>query len=75
MQGLYYAEIEGGIAMNIGKAVAIFKQIESDKYRDSEKLEAIKLVIEMPTHNGIHKDTIIKAFRWLFDYGYEEVQK
>lgn len=61
--------------MNIGKAVAIFKQIESDKYRDSEKMEAIKLVSEMPTHNSIRKDTIIKALRWLFDYGYKEVRK
>lgn len=61
--------------MNIGKAVAIFKQIESDKYRDSEKLEAIKMVLNAETYNSIRKDTIIKAFRWLFEYGYEEVQK
>ena len=39
--------------MNIGKACAIFEQIESERYTDEEKLLAIREVIEMPTHNGI----------------------
>lgn len=53
--------------MNIGKACAIFEQIESDKYTEQDKLQAIKEVIAMPTHNGITKDEILKAFRWLFN--------
>ncbi len=53
--------------MNIGKACAIFEQIASDKYSERDKLQAIKQVLEMPTHNGITKDEILTAFRWLFN--------
>lgn len=52
--------------MNIGKANAIFENIESDRYTEEEKLIAIKMVLNMPTHNGIKKDTILNAFRWLY---------
>lgn len=50
--------------MNIGKACAIFEQIDSDKYSDSEKLEAVRNVVEMPTHNGITKDKMLAVLRW-----------
>lgn len=42
--------------MNIGKAQAVFEQIRSDKYSETEKLQAIWAVLDMPTHNGITKD-------------------
>lgn len=58
--------------MNIGKACAIFDQINSDKYTEQEKLNAIKQVIEMPTHNGVTKYNILNAFRWFFDWAVEE---
>ena len=57
--------------MNIGKAPAVVEQIRSDKYSETEKLQAIWAVLDMPTHNGITKDTILEAFRWLFDYAVE----
>lgn len=47
--------------MNIGKACAIFEQIESGRYTDEEKLLAIREAIEMPTHNGVTKNTILNA--------------
>lgn len=50
--------------MNNGEAYAIFKQIESDKYTDSDKLEAINRVLGAETHNGITKDDLINAFKW-----------
>ena len=59
--------------MNVGKACAVFEQIESERYTDEEKLLAIHEVIEMPTHNGITKDIILNAFRWLWNYAIEEV--
>lgn len=52
--------------MNIGKAVAIFENIDSQEFSDKEKAEAIWLVLNMPTHNSITKDYILKAFKWLF---------
>ena len=36
--------------MNIGKAQAVFEQIRSDKYSETEKLQAIWTVLEMATH-------------------------
>ena len=57
--------------INTGKACAVFKQIKSDKYSEDEKLRAIWTVLDMPTHNSITKDTILEAFRWLFDYAIE----
>lgn len=57
--------------MNIGKACAIFEEIDSDKYTDNEKLIAIHEVLQMPTHNGITKYDIIKAFRWFFEFANE----
>lgn len=57
--------------MNIGKAQAVFEQIRSDKYSETEKLQAIWTVLEMATHNGTKKDTILEAFRWLFERAVE----
>ncbi len=59
--------VERRVDMNIGKACAIFEQIEADKYTEQDKLQAIKHVLEMPTYNGITKDEILSAFRWLFN--------
>lgn len=59
--------------MNVGKACAIFEQIKSERYTDEEKLLEIHEVIEMPTHNGITKDTILNALKWLWNYAIEEV--
>lgn len=61
--------------MNIGKACAVFEQINSEKYEEQEKLNAIKQVIEMPTHNSISKAEIINAFRWFFNWAAEESNK
>lgn len=61
--------------MNIGKACAVFEQINSEKYEEQEKINAIKQVIEMPTHNGISKAEIMDAFRWFFNWAVEESNK
>ena len=61
--------------MNIGKACAIFERIDNEKYTEQEKLNAVKLVIGMPTHNGITKYEILNAFRWFFDWAVEESSK
>ena len=54
--------------MPIGKATAIFKNINDDKHSASEKIEAIKTVINMETHNSITKDDLIRALDWMWDY-------
>ncbi len=61
--------------MNIGVACAIFQNINSKKYTEDEKLEAIKNVLEMHTYNGITKTEIISAFRWFWNWCIEETNK
>ena len=52
--------------MSIGHAIYIFEHINSSEFSHDEKAEAIWLVLDMPTHNSISKDKILKAFKWLF---------
>lgn len=54
--------------MNIGKAAAIFQNINSEDFTDYEKLEAIDMVLDMPTHNGITKGQILDVCRWMKAY-------
>lgn len=57
--------------MNIGKAVAIFANIESDKYTVEEKGTAIMQVTQMPTHNGITKIAMLKVIWWLLNLAFD----
>ena len=52
--------------MNIGKAFAIFKNINSDKYTYYEKIEAIEIVLTAETTNSITKSEFKAAFIWLW---------
>ena len=62
--------------MSIGKACAIFEQIDSKEYTEDEKLQAIEDVLfEMVTYNGITKDKILDAFKWFFKWCVEESTK
>ena len=54
--------------MNIGKARALFEQVASGEYHGStvgEYLEAVKIVLNMETHNSISKKMIISVCKWL----------
>ncbi len=57
--------------MNIGKACAIFNQIDNSDYTVEEKGEAILRVLQMPTHMGITKTTMMKVILWLLDLAFE----
>lgn len=53
--------------MNIEKAFAIFKNINSDKYTYYEKVEAIELVLQAETTNSITKSEFKEAFIWFWN--------
>lgn len=53
--------------MKDGTETAIFKHIRKEEHSEEEKLIAIKKVLDMPTHNGITKDEILEAFRWILE--------
>lgn len=60
--------------MEIGKATAIFKNIDdivtvdNKPVTESEKIEAINEVVAMPTHNGITKIDTMRALNWAMKY-------
>lgn len=56
--------------MGIGKACAIFMNIQSNKYNELEKGLAIRMVLDMPTHNGITKAQILDVLDWLWNERY-----
>lgn len=56
--------------MKISKACAIFLNIRSKDYSLEEKGAAIKMVCDMPTHNGISKDRMLDVIRWFVDLLY-----
>ena len=61
--------------MNIGKARAIkaralFAQVASGEYHGStvcEYIEAVKIILDMETHNSISKKMIISVCKWLVE--------
>lgn len=54
--------------MSIGTACWIFGQIEQGAYTDEEKMEAIRIVAEMETHNAIKKTEMVAAIKWLLKH-------
>lgn len=54
--------------MSIGTARWIFERINQGPYTDEEKLEAIKNVVGMETHNAIKKADMVTAIRWLLEH-------
>lgn len=52
--------------MKLGEAVAIFQNIHNSDREVWEKKIAIRIVLEMETHNGITKQEILNALDWLY---------
>ena len=56
--------------MKESRARKIFREIFSDAYSNEEKLQAIEIVCQMPSLNGISKDEMRAAICWLAGYEY-----
>ena len=57
--------------MKIGQAYKILDNIDSDEYTVDEKALAIRIVLDMATHNGVSKAVLLKALNWLWNEHYE----
>ena len=57
--------------MNHGKAMAIFNDITRPGLTDLERGEAIKVALDMETHNSITKAAMIEVIRYLWDLSFE----
>lgn len=57
--------------MKFGQAYKILENIDSDVYTVDEKAMAIKVILDMETHNGVTKAVLLKAMNWLWNEHYE----
>lgn len=57
--------------MQLGLAIAIFKDIENLKWTDDERAMAIFKVLNMETHNSIFKADLLKVLKWLFEQHFQ----
>ena len=60
--------------MDIGTAMAIFNNINNDKYSVNEKAMAIYRVMHMETHDAVTKASMLEVIRWLWDRQFELVE-
>lgn len=57
--------------MRIGKALAIFTDINSSDFTNEEKALAIYQVMNMPTQNSLTKDKMLEVIKFLWNQSYE----
>lgn len=57
--------------MTIGTAVGIFQNIDREDLHDEEKCAAILMVLDMPTHNSITKDMMLRVIRYLLHLAFD----
>lgn len=60
--------------MNIGKAIAIFKDIFCADLSDEERGTAIKIVMQMETKNSITKNDMEEVIRYLWHMVFIETE-
>lgn len=57
--------------MNRGAAIAIFENLDDCQRPMETKGLAIRMVIDMETHNSITKDKMLKAMNWMWNQIFE----
>lgn len=59
--------------MEIGRARAIFDKIDNETETVEEKGLAIRMVLDMETHNSVTKASLLKVLDWLWNQHFELV--
>lgn len=57
--------------MTLGRARAIFDNIENASESIEEKYWAIRLVLDMETHNSVTKASMLKVMNWMWNQSCE----
>lgn len=60
-----------GSEVNIGKAWAIFADINSEEYTTEEKGQAVMQVCGAATHNSITKAMMLRVIWWLLNLAFD----
>lgn len=61
--------------MNKGRALAIFENIENATEGIEEKGLAIRVVLDMETHNSVRKKSMLHVIEWLWGQIFEMKQE
>lgn len=61
--------------MNIGTARAIFDSIENEGISVEEKGLAVRMILDMETHNSVRKSDMLKVMDWLWHQSFEMKQE
>lgn len=61
--------------MNLGRARAIFNDIENAPESMEKKGLAIRTIINMETHNSVTKAQMLKVIEWMWNQIYEMEQE
>ena len=59
--------------MSMGKAINIVLSLNETEENDEDKLEAIKVITKMATHNSITKQALLNAIKFLLELRGEEL--
>lgn len=59
--------------MNIGEARAIFNNLYDCQRPIEDKGLAIRMVIDMETHNSVTKFQMLKALNWMWEHMFERI--
>jgi hypothetical protein len=57
--------------MSIGEAFVIFNDLDSEIITVEQKGLAIKVILDMETHNSVTKAMFMKALKWLWNEHFE----
>lgn len=57
--------------MRFGEAYKILENIDSERYTAEEKGTAIRIILDMATHNGITKTLLLRGLNWLWNEHFE----
>ena len=60
--------------MGIGQARGIFENLDDCQQPIEVKGLAIRTVIDMPTHNSVTKEQLLKAMDWMWNQIFELVK-
>lgn len=61
--------------MNLGRAIAIFENIQNDGDSLEVKGFAIRKVLDMETHNSIKKQSMLNVIDWMWNQMFEIEQE
>lgn len=60
--------------MNYGRAIVICKNLNSEEHSESEFIEAVGTILDMPTINAVPKEALLNVVRYFWAHCVEQVE-